>query len=125
VPVNQGLWTPSFTVLMAGVSTTAFAVCYWILDVRGHTRWSRPFAIYGLNGLTVFVLSQILAVLVVSKGVTTPERGWISLKGYVFERFFLPLGQPIHASLYYSIAWSLAFFALAYVMYRRNWIVKV
>jgi len=125
VPVNKSLWTPSFTVLMAGISTSAFAVCYWLLDVRGYTRWSRPFAIFGLNGLVMFILSSVLSGLLTAKGISTPTHDWISIKGYVFETFFRPLGDPAMASLCYAIVWTLGFFLLAYVMYRRNWIVKV
>jgi len=57
-PINKNLWTSSFSVFMAGISSSAFAFCYWLVDVKGWCRWAQPFAIYGMNAIAVYVLAE-------------------------------------------------------------------
>jgi predicted acyltransferase len=73
----------------------------------------------------MFVLSQILASLVIAKDVTASDGARISVKALVYRMLFVPLGSPINASLYYAFAWVLCFYLLAYVMYRKGWFLKV
>lgn len=60
-PINKRLWTSSFVLLTAGQAACALALCLWVCDVRGFVRWARPFAIYGVNAILVFVGSGLLA----------------------------------------------------------------
>lgn len=148
MPINKNIWSASYSVFIAGMATVMFAVCYWIIDVQGYKNWSKPLAIYGMNAITVFVLSGILGRLVSiitwteSIGRTTfvnsPE--WlvsiitwiagtsgkeITLKGWMYSRFFVPLGSPMNVSLYFALAWVLMLYGIAYFMYKRNWFLKV
>src|SRR4051812_8135905 len=68
MPINKSLWTPSYSLLMTGWALVLFAAFYWLLDVNPHAgvraaaaRWTRPFVIYGMNALFVFMLSGFLA----------------------------------------------------------------
>ena len=44
MPINKNLWTASYAVFMAGLATVVFAIWYWIVDVQGRGRWTRPLA---------------------------------------------------------------------------------
>ena len=60
-PINKGLWTSSYVIFMAGWANVCLAMFYWLIDVKGYKTWSTPFVIYGMNAITVFVLSGLIA----------------------------------------------------------------
>ena len=60
LPINKKLWTSSYSVFMAGMAMNCFAVCYWLVDVQGWRKWAKPFAIYGMNAIAVFMLAGLL-----------------------------------------------------------------
>jgi predicted acyltransferase len=110
---------------MAGMALNMFAVCYWVIDVKGYKEWSKPLAIYGMNAITVFVLSGMIGRIVTMIKVTGASGTETTLKNYLFETVFLPLGTPINASLYFAIMWILMLYLIAWVMYKRKWFLKV
>jgi predicted acyltransferase len=115
MPINKMIWTTSYSLFMAGLAALALACFYWLVDVQGWRRWARPFAIYGMNAITVYVLSGLLARIM---GMT----GW---KRAVYSAVFTPLFSPRDASMLYGVAVSLVLFLVAWVMHRRGWIVRI
>jgi predicted acyltransferase len=51
--------------------------------------------------------------------------GGVPVRDLMWRNVFEPLASPANASLLFSLAHVALFFAVAYVMYRRNWIVRV
>ncbi len=119
-PINKSLWTASFSLFMAGMASVGFAFFYWIVDVLGLRRWVRPFVIYGLNAIVVYAASGVLARLMGAIHV-----GGESLKAVIFRNLFAPLASPLNASLLYALTDVLVLYAVAYVMYRRNWFITL
>lgn len=124
-PINKGIWTSSYAVFTAGQAFSALGLCYWFVDVKGYTGWTKPFVVYGVNALTVFVLSGLLAKTLVLIKVPAADGGTTSLQRWIFETVFLPVAEPLNASLLYALTWIVAWFGVLYVMYRKGWIVKV
>lgn len=124
LPINKNLWTVSFAVFMAGMATLVFTLCYWMVDIKGWRAWSRPFAIYGMNAITVYVLSGVLARLL-SMIQVSAEGGSITLSAWIYTRVFAPVADPYNASLLYALAMVLTLYLVAYGMYRRGWFVRV
>jgi predicted acyltransferase len=118
MPINKNLWTTSFSVFMAGLATVVFAIWYWLIDVQRSGRlrwWTRPFAIYGMNAIAVYILSGLIGRLMSLFHWHAP----------VFDTLFAPLSaNPENASLYYAIAFTLMLYLAAYAMYRRGWFLK-
>lgn len=126
LPINKNMWTSSYSVFMAGMALNVFAFCYWVADVKGYKAWGKPFAIYGMNAITVFFLAGIFGkLLYMIKVGTTPEGHAITLKAVIYQNIFLPLASPINASLLYALAFMLFLYGVAYLMYRKKWIIKV
>jgi predicted acyltransferase len=121
LPINKSLWTSSYSVFMAGMAEVVFAFCYWVIDVKGKRRWAQPFAIYGMNAITVFVLSGILAISMyrIKAGPN------IALQDALYRAIYAPLAPPKVASLLWAVTWVMGLYAIAYVMYRRKWFLKV
>jgi len=126
LPINKNMWTSSYSVFMAGLALNVFALCYWVADVKGYHAWGKPFAVYGMNAITVFFLAGIVGkMLYMIKVGTTPEGNPITLKTVIYQNIFVPLASPIDASLLYALAFMLFLYGIAYLMYRMNWIIKV
>jgi len=49
----------------------------------------------------------------------------ITLKTWYYQLLFVPIGDPMVASFAHSIAFMLALYAIAYLMHRMHWIIKV
>lgn len=123
IPINKNLWTTSYSIFMAGLASIVFGILYWIVDVQGQgkgwSRWSRPFAIYGMNAIAIYALSSIVARLL---GLI--KVGNVSLQEAIYNRVFAPLAQPINASLLFAIAFVVVMYGAAYLMYRRGWFLR-
>jgi predicted acyltransferase len=119
IPINKNLWTSSYSIFMAGLASIVFAIYYWIIDVHGWKRWSRPFAIYGMNAIAIYALSGLVARLL---GVIKP--GGVPLEQRIYNTVFAPLASQMNASLLYAIAFVLVMYGVSYVMYRRGWFVR-
>ncbi len=124
LPINKGLWTSSYSVFMAGWAFACFAILYWVVDVKGYERWSKPFAIYGKNAIAAYTLSVLLNALMTHVRLRSPTGRHVRLKMYVFDHF-LRLTGPKGDSLIYSIAFVLVIFAIVWVLYRKRLFLKI
>jgi len=125
LPINKNLWTSSYSVFMAGMALNIFALCYWMIDVKGSTWWTKPFQIYGLNAISMFALAGLIGRLTGIIKFTGDDGNAISLKTWYYGVFFAPIGDPMFASFLHSIAFMLGLYLIAYVMYRYNIVLKV
>lgn len=125
MPINKNLWTVPFMLLTGGFSTSFFALCYWLADGRGWQRWGRPFAIYGMNAIAVYVLSGVLARLLGLIRWPGPDGKPLSLEVRIYEGVFAPLACPANASLLYALANVLVLYGVAWLMYRRKWFIRL
>lgn len=123
-PLNKALWTSSFVLYTAGWAFLGLAACYWILDVKGWKKWSLPFVIYGMNAITVFFLSGVIAKLFGLIKVNW-EGTRVSLKLFLQEALFNGWLAPKDASLCGAILMMIILFIPAYFMWKRNIIIKV
>jgi predicted acyltransferase len=110
---------------MAGLALDIFACCYWIIDVKGNTKWTKPFMIYGLNAITMFAVAGLVGRLTTLIKWTGPDGNPIALKTWYYQTFFLWIGDPMFASFLHSVAFMLGLYLIAWVMYKYNIIIKV
>ena len=123
-PINKSLWTSSFVLYTGGLASMGLAFCYWIIDVQGFSRFTKPFVIYGVNAITVFFASAIIArslnlIQVTINGEST------SLKNYLYQLFYVPYLNPYHASLAGALTFVFIWYLILWLMYKRNIIIKV
>ena len=122
MPINKGLWTPSYVVLTAGLALLALGTCYWLIDVKEYRAWSKPAVVFGMNAIAVFVLSGLLARLVTVK----LNAGGSTMKGLVYNHVYKHLGlSPINTSLLYALTWITLMFLITWAMYRMRIFIKV
>jgi predicted acyltransferase len=131
MPVNKGLWTPSFVFLTGGYALLLLGVCYWLVDLKGYHRWAAPLAVLGMNALLVFVLSGIVGKLSIGISWAGDDGKPIALKTFVYQTLYLPLFSALpadhptdsalkNASLAYAMTYLVGFLILATILYRRR-----
>ncbi len=124
LPINKNMWTSSYAIFMAGLALNVLASLYWIIDVKGRSSWTKPFAIFGLNAITVYVLSELVAELCWFIKVSGPDGKAISLQEWYYHGLFVHLANPMNASFLHSVAFILAMYLIAYGMYKMKWVIK-
>jgi len=105
-PVNKNLWTSSFVLVTSGWSLILLSVFYWVIDVLGYQKWSFPFAVIGMNAITIylgtrFINFQQLATILFQEGKSA-----------------------LHPALFGCLGFLLVWLVL-YGMYRRKWFLKI
>ena len=132
MPINKSLWTPSYCLIMTGWALLVFSAFFWLLDVNPYAavreaaaRWTRPFQIYGMNALFIFAFSGLLAKMFGFIKLAQPDGTSVSLGRTLYAPIRdLPLGA-VNTSLLYALLFNACMFAIAWVMWRRRWFVKV
>lgn len=124
-PLNKSLWTSSYVVYTSGLALLTLGFCYYVIDIKGYKRWARPFVIFGVNALALFVFSGIMARVMGMIRIPAADEKTISLQQWIFNNLFLSLAQPINASLAYAISFILLWLFLMWLLYRRRLFIKI
>ena len=124
-PLNKNIWTSSFSFFTGGLATVVFGFCYWYIDVKGYKKGINWGIAYGINAITVFFLSGILARIMGMIHITVAG-DTLSLKGVLYSVVLKGIfGNPMIASVSHSALWVFLFFILARWMQRKNILIKV
>lgn len=125
-PLNKSLWTSSYAVYSSGLALCFLGFCYWLVDIKDYKKWAKPFVIFGVNALALFVFSGLTAkILGLIKVSTDAEGKSISLQKWIFDAIFLPLAAPLNASLMYAVSFILVWLFLMWLLYRKRIYIKV
>lgn len=119
-PINKALWTSSYVMFTGGLALQFLAFCYWLIDIKGYRRWSKPFEIFGMNAIALYVGAGIMATLlgVINVG-NQPLGGWI------YENLFASWASPVNASLAFAISFVLVWLFLMWLLYRRRIFIRI
>jgi len=121
-PINKALWTSSFVLYAGGLATIGLAFFYWIIDVQGYKRFTKPFVVYGVNAITVFAFSSIIVRSLNLIKITDKQ---ISVSTYLYQTFFAPYLSPFNASLAWAVCFNLCWLAILWGMYNRRIFIKI
>ena len=124
LPINKSLWTSSYALFMSGMALVVFGVSYYLIDIKGWRRGIKPFCIYGMNAITVFVLSGIVGRLLYLVKWPSGEEV-ITLKEWLVNTFFLPWLSPVNASLAYALCFVLISYLAMYYLYKKQIFIKI
>ncbi len=125
-PINKPLWTSSYAVFTGGLAFLTLGFCTAVFDgPRGRITGAlaRPFRVFGVNALLVFVGSGLLARVVgrlwkLDDGRSAQKALYEGLQSH------LHLSQ-INASLAYALIWILGWYLVLEVLYRRKIFLRV
>jgi predicted acyltransferase len=119
-PINKALWTSSYVLFTGGLALQFLALCYWLIDIKGYRRWAKPFEVFGMNAIALYVGAGLMASLLGE--IKVEDR---SLGSWIYERLFASWASPVNASLAFAIAFVLVWLGMMWILYRRRIFLKV
>lgn len=123
-PINKSIWTSSYVLFTAGFGSTVLGLCYWSVDVKGWRWWTKPFVVYGMNAMGLYVLSGFVTRLSLAPLISTAT-GPINTHQWVYSHAFEPLFSPINASLAFAIFYVLLWLGIMWILYSKKIFIKV
>ena len=119
-PINKNLWTSSYVLFTGGLALLTLAALYWWIDIRQRRSWSTPLCVFGVNALLAFVLSGLLARLLMAWQI-----GDTSARGWLYEHLFAGWAGPLNGSLAFAIAYVMLWYLILLVLDKRGWYVRI
>ena len=110
VPMVKRLWLGSFMFFSTGWVLFALAACYWLVEVKGWTRWAFPAIVVGTNCIFIYSFSQVL-------------RGWLSRGVGNFTGNFSFLGS--YGAIPQNLVVLGLMWGLCYWLYQRKIFFKI
>jgi predicted acyltransferase len=123
-PINKSLWTSSYVFFTGGLALGFLAFCYWLIDIKKYQRWAKPFVVFGVNAIVLFVGTGLMAKVMGLIKLPWGERQ-ISSQGWIFQKLFLSWAAPINASLAYALVFILLWLGLMWILYSRKIFIKI
>lgn len=124
-PINKALWTSSYVLFTSGMALCFLGFCYWLIDIKGFTKWTKPFVIFGVNALALYVFSGIVSKLIDIIKVTGADGNPVALKSWIFQNIFLQIASPVNASLMFAVTYILIWLFFMWLLYRKEIYIKV
>jgi predicted acyltransferase len=119
-PVNENLWTSSFVLVTSGFAALLFGAFYFLVDIKGYTRFTKPGIIFGANAISIYFLADVWALF-----FYVIKYGGISLN----DRFVHGLSHigmdPRLASLIYALLFVGINFIPAWWLYKKKIFIKL
>jgi predicted acyltransferase len=109
IPISKPLWSASYVFYAGGWAMLALGCFAWLIDIRGYEKAFVPFKAMGMNPLTAFVLSGLLAKT-------------FSICGFYPSKYF---GANEYTSLAYALIFAFVIFCVQWVLYKKNIVIKL
>ncbi len=125
-PINKPLWTSSYVLYTAGLAALFLALLIWIIDLKGFTKWTSFFMVFGRNPLFIFALSGLWAITL-SRLIHIKGPGGKMLNGYswLYQQVFVPLAGTMNGSLLFALTHVALFWLIGYILHKNKVYIKV
>lgn len=123
LPINKALWTSSYVLWSAGLALLLLSICYWLIEIRGWKKWSKPFEIFGLNAITAYFLHIFFLKIQAMIHLSLASGKVVNLRLYITDHLF-GWASAKNASLMYAVCYVLLWLILLTVMYRKKIFIR-
>ncbi|HOI48626.1 MAG TPA: DUF5009 domain-containing protein [Prolixibacteraceae bacterium] len=125
-PINKPLWTSSYVLYTAGWASLVLALLIWMIDLKGYSRWTTFFVVFGMNPLFIFALSGLWAKTL-TRLIRFPGIDGKMTNGYtwLYREIFVPLAGDLNGSLLFAISHVLIFWLIGLILYKKKIFIKV
>ncbi|MFR9166126.1 MAG: acyltransferase family protein [Dysgonomonas sp.] len=123
-PLNKKIWSPTFVLATCGLASTLLALLIWIIDIKGHKKWSVFFESFGVNPLFIYVAAGVFSILLGGIWITAGGEP-MTLKGFIYGVCLQPylgnyFGSLIYALLFVSFNWI-----IGNILYKKQIYIKI
>lgn len=123
-PINKKIWSPTFVLVTCGLGALFLALLIWIIDIKGHKRWSVFFESFGVNPLFIYVFAGVLATLF-NQSVFAYGDGYISVKGFLYSVVLQPALGDYFGSLIFALSFVLLNWLVGNMLYKKKIYIKI
>lgn len=109
-PIIKKMWTVTYVLLAGGVSALLLSLFYFVIDVKGSKSWTLFFRVFGMNSITIYMITRIVSFGDISHFFLN----WFSI--HISE----PWGTVIIAMGVLTLEW-----ALLYFLYKKQIFLRV
>ncbi len=83
LPIIKHIWTSSFALFSAGLCFLLLAFFYWLIDVRGFSKWAFPLRVAGMNSIAAYLLTGVTEATLAGNGMMGrgPVAGFLAALG--------------------------------------------
>ena len=129
LPMNKPLWTGSYILFTAGIGITLIAVLHLLIDsTKDGQKGAFPLVVFGSNAITAYVLPIVVKITVLQNTAIgrflhlSREHPTIEsvLQGASFHTFGRLNGGWVYTFGYLAAVW-----AILYILYRKQWFLRV
>lgn len=123
-PINKKIWSPAFVLVTCGFASSFLALLIWIIDIRGHRRWSVFFESFGVNPLFIYVMAAVLSTLIEGTFITYRER-MMSVKSFIYNVILQPAFGDYSGSLVYALLFVVLNWCIGNILYKKKIYIKI
>ena len=123
-PINKKIWSPTFVLATCGLAATLLALLVWIIDIKGHKRWSVFFESFGINPLFIYVAAGVFSILLGNIYIGYGENP-ITLKGFVYSVCLQPIFGNYFGSLLYALLFVGFNWVIGNILYKKQIYIKI
>ncbi|MGO8785947.1 MAG: acyltransferase family protein [Terriglobia bacterium] len=124
-PINQGLWTSSLVLFMCGMALVIFTCCYYLVDIKKVTGWTKIFVIFGVNPIAIWVGEWMVHATLVKLTVHPANGAAVSVWTLIYSRVYASWAGPSHGAELMAFSVVLVWSAILAAMYKRRIFIKV
>ena len=123
-PINKKIWSPTFVLATCGLASALLALLIWIIDIKGHKKWSVFFESFGVNPLFIYVMAGVLSILL--SGIQFTYQGKLmAIKTFISDvilkaAFGDYLGSLVYALIFVGFCW-----VIGNILYKKNIYIKI
>jgi len=118
-PINKKLWTSSFVLITCGLDLVIIGSLIYIIEVKGYTKWTAFFTVFGKNPLFIYIVSEILLTVIHMLFPHSDFKGWIN------NSFFQVIAPGPVGSLLFAICFMLVCWLIGYFLDKRKIYIRV
>lgn len=123
-PINKALWTSSYVCWTAGFALLVLSLGYWIIEIKGWRRWSRPFEVFGVNAIAVYVLHIFFLKLQNLWHMPQPDGSPGNARLFISDRLFGSMSRA-NASLAYAAGYTGLWLVVCWALCRKRIFIKI
>ncbi len=123
-PINKKIWSPTFVLATCGLAATLLALLIWIIDIKGHKRWSVFFESFGVNPLFIYVAAAVFSILLGNIFITYAGEP-IAIKSFLYSICLQPYLGDYFASFIYAVLFVGFNWIIGNFLYKKQIYIKI
>ena len=123
-PINKKLWTSSFVLITVGLDLIILSILVWIIDLKGNTKWTKFFHVFGMNSIFAYGISEVFAIVFGIIPIKEGE-GSMAFSDWLYWHLFHPIFGNANGALAYAVSFVLLCWFFSWILYRKKIFLKV